>query len=250
MILDRRKLRLGCVVLVALCYAAVNGGDATAAEAPPHFQHLIETGNVKFEFYDPSKTRREFPGHTAFNLHVRHRSSFKYSWTNGRGVRQLTIRIAVSGVSPRLKHTITLPDRLDSDRRWNDRLVRHEFDHVAITCDPRVLMLIAHLYDGVTRIEREVPAGERIDNRFVEKLVNERVASRLHAVVEAVKANQDLLDEVTHHGRRRIADRKKFFGALYTEPNLKKIGFSYLGDSRDILKSEAYLKAELPYHVD
>ena len=237
-------------MLVALFCRAVGGGYAPAAEIPPYFKQLIETGNVEFEFYDPSKTRREHLGHTEFNVHVRHRSSFQYSWTVRRGVRHVSIRVAVSDISHDITHTITLPERLDSDRRWNDRLVRHEFDHVAITCDPRVLILIAHLYDGVDRIDREVPAGAKIDNRFVENLINEQITLRLHAVIEAVRANQELLDRVTRHGTRPIADRKKFFGSLYTEPNLKEIGFSYLGDSRDILKSKAYLEAELPYQVD
>jgi len=69
-------------------------------------------------------------------------------------------------------------------------------------------------------------------------------------VTDAIKANQELFDKVTRHGARPIKDRKKFFGALYTEPNLKEIGFPYLDEVRDILKSVQYSKAELPYYLD
>ena len=233
-------------MLVAVFWTAVDGGYAAQTDVPPYFKRLIEAGNVEFEFYDPEKTPREHLGHTRFELHVRHRSSFQFGWTVGRGVRHLTIRATVSDISPRLTHTITLPNWLDSDRRWKSRLMKHEFDHVAISCDPRVLMLVERLYDGVETIDQSVPSGTRIDNRFVEKLVNEQLNSRLKAVVEAMKANQNLLDEVSRHGVRPIADRKEFFSSLYTEANLKEIGFPHSGEVRDILKSRSYTEAELP----
>ena len=250
MVPESCKLRSRIVILVALSSTAVHAGHAPAADAPPYFKRLIEAGKVEFEFYDPQKTRRETLGHTQFDLHVRHRSSFQFGWSVGRSVRYLTIRATISDISPSLTHTITLPQWLDSDRRWNDRLMKHEFDHVAISCDPRVMMLVEHLYDGIDRIDLNVPSDTRVDNRFVEKIVNEQATSRLKAVIEAMKANQNLLDEVSRHGVRPIADRKKFFGSLYTEPNLKKIGFPYLDEVRDILRSKAYTEAELPYQVD
>lgn len=250
MVPDSCKLRSRIVILVALSSTAVHAGHAPAADVPSYFKRLIEAGKVEFEFYDPQKTRRETLGHTQFDLHVRHRSSFQFGWTVGRGVRNLTIRATLSDISPNLTHLITLPERLDSDRRWNDRLLKHEFDHVAVSCDPRVMMLVEHLYERIDRIDRNVPSDTRVDNRFVEKIVNEQAASRLKAVIEAIKANQNLLDDVSLHGVRPIADRKKFFGSLYTEPNLKKIGFPHLVEVSDILKSKAYTEAELLYHVE
>ena len=255
MLLGPCKLGLRSVMLVAVFWSAVDGGHAPAADAqtagaPPYFKRLIEAGSVEFEFYDAEKTRREHLGHTQFNLNVRHRSSFQFGWTVRRGVRHLTIRATISDISPRLTHTITLPKWLDSDRRWNDRLVKHEFDHVAISCDPRVLMLVKHLYDGVDTINQTVPQETRIDKRFAGKLISEQLTSRLTAVIEALKANQNLLDEISRHGVRPIGDRKKFFGSLNTEPNLKEIGFPYLDEVRDMLRSKAYTEADLPYQVE
>jgi hypothetical protein len=250
MILNSWKLGSRFTMLVVLFGTAIDGGYAWAADVPPYFERLIEAGNVEFEFYDPEKTPREHLGHAQFKLHVRHRSSFQFGWTIGRGVRHLTIRATISDISPRLTHTITLPKWLDSDRRWRSQLVKHEFDHVAISCGPRVMMLVERLYDGVDTIDQSVPSGTRIDNRFVEKLVNEQISSRLKAVIDVMQANQNLLDEVTRHGIRPIAEGKKFFGSLYTEPNLKEIGFPYLGEVGDILRSKAYREAELPYQVD
>ena len=235
---------------MAVFCTAIDGRHARSADVPPYFKRLIEAGNVEIEFYDPVKDPHTHLGHTEFKLHVSHRSSFQFGWTLGRDVRELTIRATIRGVSPRLTHTITVPDWLDSDRRWDDRLMKHEFDHVAISCDPRVTMLVEHLYDGVDTIEQTVKPDTRIDNRFVEKLMNERLNSRLKAVVEAVMANQHLLDDVTRHGLRKIADRKNFFDSLYTEPNLKMNGFPYLGEVRDLLKSKTYREAKLPYQVD
>lgn len=237
-------------MVVAIFLSAIDGVHAAAADVPPYFKRLIEAGNVEFKFYDPRETPREHLGHTESKLHVRHRSSFQFDWTDGRGVRHLTIRTTISKISPRLTHAITLPEWLNSDRRWNDRLLKHEFDHVAISCDPRVLMLVEHLYNGVDAIHRTVPARTRIDNSFVGELVNEQLALRLEAMIEAMQANQNLLDEVTRHGLRPLADRKKFFGSLYTGPNLKKTGFPYLGEVRDVLTSKAYTEAKLPYQVD
>jgi hypothetical protein len=244
----KRGLRVA--VVTAVFFTTVDGGQARSADVPPYFKRLIETGNVEFEFYDPAKNPHKHLGHTEFRLQVSHRSSFQFGWTPGRGVRYLTIRATIRDVSPRLTHTITVPDWLDSDQRWNDRLMKHEFDHVAISCDPRVIMLVEHLYDGVDKIDQTVKFGTQIDKQFVETLVNERTDSRLKAVITAVMTNQKLLDDVTRHGMRRIADRKKYFDSLYTEPKLKEIGFPYSSEVRKLLKSRAYREAKLPYQVD
>ena len=241
-----RNLEIG-LVAVAVLIAAGEYALAT----PPYFQKLIDTGNVEFEFYDPRSTRHEHRGHTQFHLHVANECSFHRRWEVNRRRQHLTITLRIVNITYRLTNTIRLPERFDSDSdwRWNHSLVRHEFDHVAMSTDPRVRMLIEHLYGGIRKIERTLPLGKKIDDRLTLDIVDEEIAPLRKAVLEALLANQNLLDDVTRHGVRPIPDRAVFFRSLFTGANLREIEFPYLVEVADLVKTRAYRDVELPYRL-
>jgi len=242
---------VSAVPMLLLCVLAVDRG--AAAEIPPPFKQLIAQGNVEFEFYDSRAERRRYPGMALFLLYVDHHYRFRYDVTQHDGSLHLKIRPVMRKVECRISHKIRLPERFDSDDRWSHWLVAHEFDHVAISTDPRPIMLIEHLLKKLRPIRRTVELnewgkpGETVDAQYVGRIVEEQVVKRRKAVERLVQANYDLLDEITRHGVRPIPDREAFFESLYTKANLEQMRFPYAAEVSSLLSSRTYQNVERPH---
>jgi hypothetical protein len=246
------RARAGLVAtLAAACLA---GGEAKipAGPVPAYFRELIEAGNVEFDFYDPKTDFRRYRGFTEFKLSVRNHYAYTYRCDRTRrgGRWQVTIRPTIQDLTCRVAHLVHLPKYLDSDRRWDDRLVKHEFDHVAISVDPRVKMLTEHLLRSMRTIRVDVPRGTAIDDPFIRATIDKEIDKRVDAVYELLADNQEFLDEITEHGAKPISEREAFFRALFTKPNLDRAKFPYAGDVVDRLHSSAYRSAERSWGLD
>lgn len=224
--------------------------EPQAVPPPPYFKQLIDGGSVTFEFYDPQRTPREFPGRTDYSFDVQHHYTLQSDERRRGRVVVLTIRPTVQVKSYQITHTVRLPQELDSPARWDHFLMKHELDHVAISSDPRLRMLTEHLYHTLDVVRREVRLGERIDHALRINFVEEELAARRNAVTELLAENYRLLDKVSRHGNAPIPERNAFFKRLFTKPNLDETGFPYTGGVLDLLKSKAYKQLELPYAWD
>ncbi|MHB8900979.1 MAG: hypothetical protein ACYC6Y_19705, partial [Thermoguttaceae bacterium] len=220
------------------------------AEIPDYFSRIIKEGNVTFKYYDPVHAPQTHRGYTTFQLDVSYRSTYQYRWTDRPAARQLFVEPTVGSITYKLVNEVRLPDSLDHDRRWTDPLVRHEFDHVAMTLDPRVRLLVEHLCRSTPPVARELPPGTQPASALMDRLVHEAVEPRYQSVLQVLIANENDLDRVTRHGSRDLPDRRGYFGALFTEPNLKQHGFPYLDEVMPLLREKAYRQAELPYRFD
>jgi len=228
--------------LMLFLYATVVE-ETAAAEIPLYYKQLIAQGDVEFEFYDSRVERRRYPGQALFLLYVDHRYQFRYDTVEHDGNRHLKIRPGMQRVDCRVSHTIRLPDRFDSDQRWSHWLVAHEFDHVAISTDPRPVMLVEHLLHELRLIRRTVDPSEVIDTQDVDRIVDEEIVKRRDAVQCLIQSNYDLLDEITRHGVQPIPDREAFFKSLYTKPNLEQLQFPYTAEVSSLLSDRAYRNA-------
>jgi hypothetical protein len=243
----RGNLKIGLLVAVVLV-ALPHGAPAT----PPYFQKLIDAGNVEFEFCDPRQDRHSHLGHTQFRLDVHHDGTFEHRWEVNHNKHNLVIAPKIGNITYRLTNRVRLPNRFasDSDWRWSHFLMKHEFDHVAMSTDPRVRMLIEHLYGGIRRIDRALPLDAKIDERLVLQIIDEEVAPRRSAVIQALLANQKLLDDATDHGTRPLPDREQFFRSLFTAVNLREAGFPYVSEVSDLFQTETYQNVVLPYDLE
>ena len=219
------------------------------SQPPEYFKRLIEVGNAKFDFYARRPAGQRYPGRALFHLNCRDETAYRTTWKTKDGKKQVVVRVNVKKVTCELTHTLKLPRYLNNDRRWSNRLVKHEFDHVAISCDPRVALLVEHLYGDVKRLLTTVDADVEVDDQVVRPLIEKQYGARAEAVIALIKSNYVLLDKVSRHGTTPIENRKTFFEALYTKANLDEAGFPFTGDVLDLLKSKTYREAELLYDL-
>ena len=230
---------LSCIFSLAVAA----GTEETAA----YFQKLIEAANVRFEYYDPQQQSYEHPAYTSFELKVRYRSTYQYTVSSGPRNSRVAIRPRIEQIEISLENRIRLPDHLADESRWNSPLVQHEFDHVAMTIDPRLRMLMEDIHRGVSLVERTAEQGTVVDDDWVGGAIAAELELRRQAVHEVLVANEARLDELTHHGRRPLENRRVFFQSLFQEKNLRENNFPYLSEVRSLLQTAAYQEAELPY---
>lgn len=219
------------------------------AEPPEYFAQLIDEGGVTFVFYDPIRQPRVHRGYTTFQFDVTYRSKYRYQWIDRAGGRQLVIEPTISQIKCKLVNEVELPKALNHDRRWTNSLLKHEFDHVAMTVDPRVRMLIEFLCKATPDIARTIPPSTQVTAELMDQLIHEAVDSRYQAVLKLLLANENELDVHTWHGVRELPDRRAYFNSLFTEPNLKQHRFPFLEEVKPLLREKAYREAELPYDI-
>ncbi len=189
---------------------------------------------MSFAFYDPVQEPRVHRGYTAFRLDMFYDASFQYRWEDGAAGRSVTIQTRIGNIRYRLSNRVELPQYLDNNDRWNDSLVRHEFDHVAMTVDPRVRMLFEHLCRKVAPISRRLPLASPINDAVVKAIIHEEVERRCNAVIDLLIANEHALDVATSHGSRQLADRAAYFRSARNESPAARI--SLHGRGQDLLQ--------------
>lgn len=243
---NHRIERFSLLLLLALAHGWVCP-EPVGAEPPECFARLISEGNVTFVFYDPVREPRLHRGYTTFRYDVKYRSNFQYRWTDQADGRQLVIEAKIDQIKCTVTNQVELPSSLDHNRRWTNSLVKHEFDHVAMTVDPRIRMLIETLCEGIPKIVRTLPASTPVTDESVERLLHEVVDSRYQAVLQLLLTNENDLDAQTRHGFHDLPDRNTYFRSLFTEPNLRRHRFPFLEEVRPLLRKKSYREADLPY---
>lgn len=216
-------------------------------DAPQELKRLIRDGKVEVvydsdpDFVNAARAWADF--------HIQLRYTFKYDLVKKRKGGRWQVKLTVTELESKidLTHLIRLPVTFKSPDVWRLRTMRHEFDHVAISLDPRVMMLLKHLLDHLPEIERTLEAKESPTNDVLNKLIDDEVVRRREAVVELMRQNNRRLDKVGAHGAQVVPDRAAFFAKLYTKENLAEMQFPFIEQVLDLLETPAYQQAELPF---
>jgi hypothetical protein len=242
----------GCCTLLAISILIADGTALRilADELPPapaDVQAMLDAGQVKLEFYSPQSNPRRFVGETKYDYSFRHSFEADYEPERGGGRTTVKIRLKNVDVSAQQTHILYLPEDKRGPGLWEDPLTRHEFDHVAISIDPRIQRLLQAVFQSVEKLELPLPPGEELTAAWVNREVDELFDARGHAVYKVVSFNNLLLDRITQHGTQAIENREAFFQRLYTKPNLDEADFALTGEVLELLKSEAYRQLEPHY---
>ncbi len=215
--------------------------------APEELQRLIADGHINLVYDSDPEFVKADTGKAHF--HLTFKQTFQYKYTKSKRNGCWHVKLTATQVKPTvgLEHTIRLPVQYKSDHVWNDRLLRHEFDHVAVSLDPRAVLLIEHLFQHLPPIERILDPGQLPSDELHKKLFNEEFEKRGQAVIELVKQNNVLVDKVGKHGTVPIPRRAEFFGQLFLKQNLVESKFPYVEEVFDLLETPNYRKAELRF---
>ena len=238
---------------------------------PKELLRLIEDGKVEVVYDSDPEFVKAARGWADF--HVQIRSSFKYDLTKTRKNGRWQVKLHLMKLEPKIEltHLIRLPVSYQSQDIWNTRSLRrefdtrtwrswlvprlnnagctvwHEFDHIAVSLDPRAMLLLRHLLEHLPVIERTLEPKVTPSNEVLNKLVDEEVVKRRQAIVELMRQNNQRLDKIGAHGAELVPNRATFFTQLYTKENLAETKFPFIEQVLDLLETSEYQQAELPF---
>ena len=147
--------QIQCGALAAICLlatATVNQGFAQSikshpwlADAPGEFVRLVDRGNVKIVVDDERVRKSGKTALTLFQFVVDYDFKFRHQvlgFDKESRVWQAKIMAWIDQPTVKLEHTICIQSNFAPAKPWESKLLRHEFDHVAISTDPRILKII------------------------------------------------------------------------------------------------------------
>ena len=139
-----------------------------------------------------------------------------------------------------------MPNKEQNSVWWN-RLLLHEYDHVAVSMDERPLKLVSFLTADFVIENISINSKADITDTFIDEEINKQINVYENMVEQLIKLNYELLDKKSEHGLKKIEDRQAFFDYLYSHEHLKKIPFKYFDTVSDYLNSEEYKLYESYY---
>lgn len=189
---------------------------ASLGKPPLEIESLIKRGSVRLITGDVTTNRpdtlpvgRRLAGETRFKFHYRYDSHARWQvqrarFGNATAPQNVDIRVRFRSIKLITSHEVWLRDPPQADGFWDHPLVRHEFDHVRISSDPRIEKMFLDLAKQLERIRvprSEVAgAGGSIDSERVQTLIESRMKQALAQTTQYVRIRYAELDRLTQHG--------------------------------------------------
>ena len=198
------------------------------------------------EIYDPATAEsdiKNYHGSATFELFLAAPFDVEFQWQPEKTWNRVSIETTFQPVESKITHKIKVPHRANQAEFWNDPLVRHELDHVAISTDPRTVLLFTQTLKTVASLERRIQSKSKPKMSGVSAIINEELRLRREAVYELIRRQNRKLDHETQHGSVVLADRDVFFRELYEKPSLDEASYPFLADVIGLLKEKPYREA-------
>lgn len=200
---------------------------------PQAIMKLIADGNVVFDFYDEQRHNFAFAGETTFDFRYQYRCRTRYRIikqpasdsptapesqsdsdpTRLIGPRQaLEVTLDYEDVSLKISHRMRLPSRMVGEDFFHQRLVNHEFDHVAISADPRLPALLTRMLTArnskvfVPLSDEEAESRDRATYAIMARnAAREETAKVFEDFASLIRIRYKELDQATRHGIEPLA---------------------------------------------
>ena len=170
-------------------------------QPPEPLQRLLTLGKVDYVFYDARQLRRKFQAETRYSLQYNSKINFRWRAVGRSGGRRtLVVRPQFDQLEFEIKHEILLPIAFAGEGFYDQQLVRHEFDHVRISTDPRFLSLFRNWVAEELTVLRTQCASDADFNLVAKELVDERVEQIFQRVLSLIQLRYQELDQTTRHG--------------------------------------------------
>jgi hypothetical protein len=192
----------------------------------PAQARLIELGQVRFRSDPAALQAADRIALTRFDLqaHVSFRFQHQLVPDPSAGGLSSVLRLTPTPSALDLRHSVTLPERHSMSDRSAQRLLAHEFDHIAISADPRPLRILRELLSQPQRLQQPVEAPQPPTPTDIEQRVQAWRDGVLKQVTGLIQSQYDRLDEESRSGQLPIADREQFFHRLYPLEQLASLG--------------------------
>ena len=245
------RLRMRAVLLTVGLLFAASAGQLFAqsgmphpwlAEAPGEFVRLIDLGNVSILVDDDRVRKAGKTALTVFQFSIDYDFKFRHQLL-GYDIEtqawQAKIVAWMEQPKVKLDHRVFFQSTFSPTSPWESKLLRHEFDHVAISTDPRMLKIIKRSLQQrrqwVAKWQQSISPTEL----EIRKNIMETFTAEVRSLEQLVQSQYDYLDKESNQGLSAINGRTDFFKGLYTIEGLDRCKFE-LDDAM-----RAYVKDKL-----
>jgi len=230
--------------LIALSFLFLQAPATLLAQKPPHpwiadapgeIVRLIGLGNVRIEIDDEAVKASNKLALTAFQLKVTYDARIRYDWiAQGNQNQGWKARIVANVPKPKfqLEHQVILPSTFQPVDPWESALMKHEFDHVAISTDPRLLKVMERVFKRKWVLTEEWDQVSRPTDADVKSCVEQMLAREVKNCEQLIQQQYDWLDLQTISGSQSLDSRMSFFQELYSFQGLERCSFA----RRDLVK--------------
>lgn len=213
--------------------------------APPALERLVKEERTVVTFVEDLPATE---GKTHFFIDADWTFDFSYKITPQPDDRQVAVTVSNLRLTFSERHVVRMPLAFHRADAWETQLLLHEFDHVAVSGDDRIRLLLDEVCGNLPTLTAPLRGADKPDEARLSELVNNEINRRQQAVIALVRANYVLLDKVSEHGQIPVPQRERFFAQLFTRANLQQNRFPYLQQVSKLLESEAYLAVK-PKHL-
>lgn len=211
------------------------------AEAPGEFVRLIDRGNVKILVDDDRIRNAGKTALTVFQFVIDYDFKFRHQllgYDKQAQVWQAKIVAWMDQPKVKLDHKICIQSSFAPPSPWASKLLRHEFDHVAISTDPRLIKIIKRALQQrrqwVAKWEQTAAPTEQ----DVRKNILDNFVSEVTTLERLVQSQYDFLDKESYQGVSAINNRTDFFKRLYSVPGLDGCKYEMDDAMREFVKEK------------
>lgn len=229
----RMIVLLGILLFVAACFSRPSLGffdknnrstpHSWLATAPGEYVRLINRGKVEIQVDDSILASYGKAALTRFRVNLDYKVIYRSPraiLVEGDRLLLLDIRYTKRDVS--VNHSIIIPTTYSPEAPWQDRLLKHEMDHVAITTDPRLQAMVGSIFSrGFTIDVSSNGNNQRRDDDYKVR-IDEFTKEIVQEIESLLQFQYDELDRASRDGLVELEDRSAFFQSLYDYESCKK----------------------------
>jgi hypothetical protein len=204
------------------------------ADVPPALARLVDIGKVEMAVDQPAVEAAGKTALTVFSFSLAYRMRYRMNELSkdGLGKRQVRITVNFSDVNIETSHRILLSTAYRPAKPWESALVQHEFDHVAISTDPRMFEMLRSLNGRKATLVVSPEGQTTLTDEWANGEIEKSVTDFQQSVEKLIQQYYLRLDKVSSNGLKNIEDRAGFFSELYSVEDLERRHFVYLDDVR------------------
>jgi hypothetical protein len=224
---------LGTLNLAVDCFASQLTDDSdTNKRAEPHpwlalapgeYLRLINRGNVEIQVNDSILASYRKAALTRFKIKLDYKCIYRPPRTtvkDGEQILMLDVRYTKRDLS--VNHTVIIPTTYLPPEPWNDRLMKHEMDHVAITTDPRLQAMVRGVFSRGFAMKVQPNANRDLRPDDYQSQIDQFTQDIIREIEALLQYQYDELDRSSNDGLVELEDRADFFESLYDYDACKK----------------------------
>ena len=211
------------------------------ADAPGEFVRLIDRGNVNIVVDDDRVQKAGKSALTLFQFVIDYDFKFRHQllgYDSDSHAWQGKIIAWIDQPKVKLAHTICIQSNFTPASPWDSKLLRHEFDHVAISTDPRMLKIFKRALQQRRQWNVKWEQAAAPTDLDIRKNISEKITAEVKLFEQLVQSEYDLLDQESNQGLSAINSRKDFFKSLYTVEGLERCKYIFDDGMREFVKEK------------